>query len=459
MHSLIKSLLIMAALPSYTLSYADTATSIYGAYPSDNQSMLPLILKLDDTGTWQQIKSIASLPPKMSGLNVTSSTCSHFGCVAIGTYQVTKKLWHGLLLVSNDQANWQAIDQINGLPNLSNMNGMLIQSKCDESSCIVAGYQSNLQHTVLKPLLLVTQGNDTSWQAASISGLPAMTTGYLNNLAYSGNNAIAVGGYQDSSNQWQPLLLISHDHGTTWSVNQSITGLPKNYIDFQSITCTENNCVMEARNVIDDNQTKPAFLTSDDGGNAWHYVDKVNLPADFYNGDTLGINCQHGRCIAVGDYTTSSRNDLTTFILVSDDNGHSWNDVKNLPVLPKTTIQMTPVSISCMNDTSCLIETSYITEVSEDQKPHAHPLLFSATLNNDAWTFTRVDNNLPALDSLILISAACNNANCLVAGAYKSSNTASDFSAVLFSSKDGGNNWIIDSGLNLPLNSYFDMIV
>lgn len=301
--------------------------------------------------------------------------------------------------------------------------GSLKSVVCNDSQCIAIG-----EDKTNFPLLFSSNDAAHSWQVnKNISGLPAnMQSPKLAVLNCVANICNATGSYRarfDDYSQSLPLLLRSDDYGQTWKFNQNITGLPDNFhlgSDLK-ISCSGQTCAAVGKNSFDSSSEQPLILISHDTGQSWTYIKKIeNLPEDDHKQSLENVSCDGKNCAAVGVTWNSKARTANPIIVYSDNYGETWNYVKTIwglvPAISPFTM-MGATSINCQNSI-CIAGGSRAYPLASIFGNY--PLLLESRDGGKTWCYKPVAVTTPSLKGKFthIGAPSCAGSNCVLVGLH-----------------------------------------
>ncbi len=431
-------------------SYAFNSHIAVGTYLEKN-SFAPLLLTSHNNGlTWAHNKNISGLPPHLGNLSIDYINCDASTCVAGGQSQIGQTI-HPVLLVSNDKGNtWSYINKISGFP--SQADKLNIKAiRCTENSCIVAGQLHTNQKDM--PMLLVSTNHHTSWSLIpNIAGLPQTYYASISSLSCTEHTCIAVGEYIINKSKI-PLLLRSIDGGQSWSL-KSIPALPadiwRSYLD--AVECSGNTCIIGGsyRTIKNSFTEKLLLAVSHDKGASWKLIETItDFPQNVdFNSPIKYIHCKQNQCVTSGQY---DENSMTSYplILTSADNGDSWSAVKTISGLSH--FQQFSLNTGPMD---CSGSTCVITGMKVNEPYHGNPspLLLISQNHGHSWSAINLVLGFPyrQVQEINTYAVHCKDMTCMVSGSYldKLTHDATKTVPMLLVSQTKGLTWTF----NLPLN-------
>lgn len=165
-------------------------------------------------------------------------------------------------------------------------------------------------------LLVASTDGGITWAKKSVTGGPA--NGFLISTSClgSGTTTCYAAG-QDRTGNFPPLLTVSTDGGSTWSV-QTITGSPT-HGHFLGVSCTDTSCVAVGRDL---STSAPLIAATTDSGVTWKVKTITGNPTSgtFYQAHCTGTGAT-ALCIATGQDFTGTGPPL---LAASTDGGSSW---------------------------------------------------------------------------------------------------------------------------------------
>jgi len=210
-------------------------------------------------------------------------------------------------------------------------------------------------------------------------------------LIFPAQIAIAVGNY-NSAPQY-PLLAQVVQGPLRWRYVVDNTFLPTGYSDngvFLGASCSENICTSGGSYLHSNGNTYPLLVQTTDNGNNWLFkMDSTITPTDFGNqGGFNATTCNHSKCVAGGEYSTSSLQ--YPLLAQTTDDGANWSyviDSSLTPILYRNYGQFQSVSCS---DSVCIAGGAY--QITNNKKIVG---LLAESINNGAWTYVIDSHNQP----------------------------------------------------------------
>ncbi|MBA3537838.1 MAG: exo-alpha-sialidase [Tatlockia sp.] len=285
----------------------------------------------DSKGSWQYSDSHTgiALPSDFSEGWFTTISCSNSNCIAAGTYLDRQALRHPLIMVSqNDDLTWKPAAYKEGaLYSADQPDTYLFASTCDSNHCVSVGEYTDPQASAT-PLLLQSHNSGTTWTKSPISLPPDLLSGWFNAVDCKAGFCIAVGTYETGEAN-KPLLFFSADKGAHWQIQEPVPdselGTHLEYGAFMSASCSDMGCIAGG-SFSNYFNTYPLIAVSHDKGLNWHYPPsaRTSVPAaELGNGHFAKVHCQQTTCLAAGDYTLNS--EYFPLLALSKDGGNTWN--------------------------------------------------------------------------------------------------------------------------------------
>jgi hypothetical protein len=289
--------------------------SAVGEY-TDSSGHAQGLLLTETSGTWStgveaQLPAAATNP----GVVLTSVSCVSAGnCTAVGVYKDASGNTQGLLLTQSSGA-WQTGVKASLPASATNPNVILRSVVCPSAgNCTVVGQYDDASSNTQGLLLSESSGTWATGAAAILpAGAGANPAVYLQQVSCTApGDCAAVGGYSDTANNFQGLLLTE----TAGSWNPGLkAGLPPDaaanpFVSPLSVSCfSAGNCA--AVGYYDDGSGRQGLLLSETNG-TWAPSAKASLPA---NGATdpqvilSSVSCTSvSTCTTVGRYSDTSAN-------------------------------------------------------------------------------------------------------------------------------------------------------
>ncbi len=270
--------------------------------------------------------------------------------------------------------------------------------------------------------------------------------------------AVTGGYYEDSDENYYPLLTLSTDGGNDWSyvLDDTTTPLPYQYDitnpnqkGIWANSCFGSYCVAGGYYIDTDENSYP-FVASTAGGVSWSYTfDSSNpaLPSDYnadFNGNFYDASCSGSTCMLGGEYTSTDSNQYPLAI-ISNDGGVTWDLTISSSLNAPSDINLSEADAeitgaSCTDSTSCLVAGTYLNTSGGN-----YPLLAYSTYSDDTWNWTypdissQIPSDINDYPGLRMSDLSCIDDTCIVGGTYGS--------PIVYMSFDGGESWslMIDS--------------
>ena len=320
-------------------------------------------LLLDEvSGVWEGGIEVA--PPGDAAtdprVSLNSISCASAGnCSAVGYY--TSSSGRSGLVVDEVSGTWgPGIETAPSKDSVTELNSVSCPSP---GNCIAVGYYQDSSDNLYGLLLGELSG---TWETGVEASLPtdASGGGSLDSVSCpSAGNCSAVGNYVDSSSNAHGFLL--EEVSGTWQTGIEAL-LPTDAAgtaasNLTSVSCySAGNCSAVGTYTDSSGNTQGLLLDEVDG--TWGSGTSVPLPAGAASNPSLHLNsvscAQDGICSAVGTYTDSSGN---TQGLLLDEVGGTWQSGTEAP-LPGDAASNPKVdlsSVSCASGSKCSAVGSY----------------------------------------------------------------------------------------------------
>ncbi len=177
------------------------------------------------------------------------------------------------------------------------------------------------------PLLGVSTDGGSTWSVKSTAGAPAYATYTSSSCTGTGLSAVCVIAGRDLTETQPPFLAMSKDGGNNWAATPVAGALPVSGI-YHAASCTGTStnavCMAAGQNLTNN---APLLASSNNGGSNWSV--KTIQGASSTAGTLNGASCTSSStgtatvCVAAGHHTDATLND--SLLVVSTDGGNSWN--------------------------------------------------------------------------------------------------------------------------------------
>jgi hypothetical protein len=419
---------ILASYP--TFAYFDTfspkiAIGTYNRQNFDSPYTQAVILHHNENDSWSTLTIPWKIPPKESEINDIS--CIENNCIAAPYASYSDGTSRPFFLMSADGgATWYTNSNITGLPN-ELKGGEPISIYRDGTISLSSGWYSTQFGTVA--MLLTSFNNGESWSFSSLPSPPSGGYGAFLNPINCLDNVCTIG-----------VAYVSDNKGLTWS-SSKISGVPSNNaLHINDVQCNADICIAAGKYIIDTGVNTYAhllLLTSKDKGHSWNFIDKIRTP-DINDLNIKDFVYSNGSFILVGGYTSDNNfSDYKGFILISNDNGKSWNWIEKVSGIVQNKLT-TLNSISCTGNTC-------ISGGSNDRGlnfiiSHDHGLSWEIIKNITGM------NEIPNIDTI-----QCKENVCTVFGSFYNNTFDNHIHPLSIESHDQGEAWIINKNIiNFP---------
>ena len=450
------TLSILTTIPNHTYPFAGIRINTPGYQISNSQTTSAPARGFTFTGPLNSTNATSI---------VISSPTTATPMIAAGTYLNTNTVQFPLIATStNNGLGWSTtLDSAtsSALPSDYLYSGIFNGAMCSELTCVAVGIYKNPSNYQY-PYIATSTNGGLIWSATldslTTTALPNditttnPNTGSLNTVTCNGSNCIAAGQYLSSDNLTYPYIATSTDNGISWiptldsSTNSS---LPTNYQQngvFNSVTCTNNNCIAVGNYYSTSNIQYPLITTSTNSGLTWETtLDYTLLPSNYIRGGQFNsVTCSNTNCVAVGMYTKSELKGYP-LIATSVNSGLSWTytlDDSMPATAPSGYFNNGKFSDVACTGSHCVAVGSYQSKIGNT--PFNFPLIASSNNSGQSWTYTldrSTSSELPSdfSKSSVFTNAACTNSNCIAVGNYK--NTSNIIYPLIVTSTNQGLTW------------------
>lgn len=242
-----------------------------------------VITSIDQGLTW----SFVSVPPVSKSTQLTQVYCEAKNCIATGHSSGALVNQTYFIKSSDAGMSWSRSTALFVMPY------ELKKSTCHGNLCATVGYNYLLSaRTLVKqvPFVGISLDKGASWFAPLIPLLHDFAS--FNDVSCVGKRCIVVGSTTHEYDQ--PIVAISRDSGFTWTYQRDFpppTNQPAlSHSYFNYVHCKEDFCVIGGNYGLNQNQSLPWLIVSQNGGENWTAPSTVlsELPADFRWGKFFG---------------------------------------------------------------------------------------------------------------------------------------------------------------------------
>lgn len=399
---ILANLLLPIALHANQISHLSQPFIAGGAYHA-SQGLKPLLLSSKNNGeSWKLAQINSDTSQEESKGIVESISCSQAFCAATGAFMLSKMS----LIVSIDGGEtWTFPKNIN-LPSSS----ILQQTKavaCNKNNCVLTGV--NLVYSGIKPLLLVSDQTGQNWTSIeNITDLPTNIEATSIDAINCTDSVCVATGVLETANTDSPLLLVSNDSGKSWRYIKSIS-IPTNTTvrAFDKLSCDQQNCAV-AGAYTSDSGDKPFVFVSNDYGQNWY---PASLPSftDMKNIELASVNFTQSTLMITGMY--ESKESYWPLILVSKNNGKSFQQMDNIAGKPHDMIASAITSSYCTESNACTAIGYYLSSADKEFKS----MFLTSKNGGNTWTIIQKIENQPARQ-ISFQTLTCHNDFCVAAG-------------------------------------------
>lgn len=343
---------------------------------------------------------------------------------------------------------------------------------CVNQNCVAVGQYFQLNNSFGLPLAVFSNDNGRTFNRASQPTLPGDANPNLGaellNVNCTQEHCAAVGAYNinvmpPTIFSAVPLVTFSHNSGKTFT-SAVQPPLPQDanltqLAGLRGITNSDQRLVgVGFYNFIPIPPTAslPLVVISDAQGKKFIRAYRPVLPSDIStptNAELFGVSCVMKHCVAVGTYAATATPVQRPYVIISDDEGQSFNQLSQISVSDTTdsSNDMELKAITC-NGLRCLAVGFYSARGITGKLPL---VLMS---NDGGVTFSMNPTPLLPIDANNALDAElkainCSGLRCAAVGLYNfNSGTATGLALSVFSS-DGGMTFSASSEPPLPTDA------
>lgn len=250
--------------------------------------------------------------------HATSSDTSDNQIVVGNFITDTMKNMQPVFIRYNNQSNaWSNIKNVSNLPN-----GSYRSVSCSGSLCVALGEEGQLS----KNLLLLTSNNEgKSWIRRTNISTPIPAAWYAANdiACFAGSSCIMTGAYGSKENEttFHPLLMFTQNGGATWVADRGVIDSKSLEGELSFVKCFDSRCFIGSKR-FRRSDNFPLLLVSQDKGKSWEDIKEIAGLSRVNHAEIYNINCNKNTCIAVGNFEENKK--YYPLILQSHDNGKTW---------------------------------------------------------------------------------------------------------------------------------------
>jgi photosystem II stability/assembly factor-like uncharacterized protein len=303
---------------------------------NDGAKSSPLLV-YEDKQSWK----VASIPanfPKAGNIGVNGITCTDTACLALILDQSTTKGITGHVFISQDKGkSWQNDTHNLNFPPSGEY--MFDSINCMDKQCIIVGVsEKNNSH----PFFLTSNDAGLNWSYSNPTAednLPVLQ----NKLACNNHLCVSAGNKKIAFNKQIPYLLVNDKTNTQWNHVNNIQNFPSNLnaVEISGTSCSSTGCTVVGFDMFDGDGF-PIMITSHDQGTTWSYVTQIDNFPTGSRAVLSNIYCSETTCMAVGGYKIN--NSMYPLIIRSTDGGYHWSMVNAIK---------SAVNISNLFDVNC----------------------------------------------------------------------------------------------------------
>ena len=254
---------------------------------------------------------------------------------------------------------------------------------------------------------------------------------------------ISVGQYEANGPQ-QAAILVSQDDAFTWKLTSPFSQFPKLYAaGLLAVDCYEKTCISSGFYDYDlSSPVQGAVLVSNNDGDSWQLISPFLEMKNFEYAYLPAISCANRICAIVGDYTKKNNGKNEGVILISHNNGSSWEIQTPLTKLPLACGSLLN-AVKCTDDI-CVAIGGYNRQCGNIF--YNQMVILTSSNKGKTWDISLPTINYPRAERANLFDISCANNTCIAVGMY---NIGKGNEAVMVISHDSGKSW----ALSLPLKN------
>ncbi len=405
------------SLPSVSCASAGNCTAV-GTYQDSSGDTQGLLLT-QTSGTWAAGEK-APLPAGTAAsqfVSLSSVSCASAGyCTAVGIYQDSSGNYPALV-VTETSGTWAAADASLPAGAAANPVADLVSVSCASAgNCTAVGYYQDSSGNYQGLLLTETSGTWAAAQAPLPAGVAASPSIYLSAVSCaSAGNCTAAAEYQTSSGPYQ-IFQLTETSGTWAAAEAPPLALP--YGQLSSVSCASaGNCAAVGSYSAPDSYTQGLVLTQTSGtwAAAWAPL-PAGAAAVTENVYVNSVSCvPAGDCAAVGYYEPSGKPEG---LLLTETSGTWAAATAPVPANAAASPNASLWSVSCVSAGNCTATGQYV----DNSVGQYHEMVLTETSGTWAAAEAPLPANAAASPNAGLNSLSCAPAgSCAAVGTYQDS--------------------------------------
>jgi len=405
-------------------SFAIVKNTMFGdVYNRNDHSTRDLILINNEHNKWELINPVED---SSKPVIYTQATCSGNNCISLGYHQKDRDRSPFMLTTQDGGINWKQIKYINGIhTKVSYLQGMFEHAVCYNNRCFLSGFIKDVAGNDQSYSYIISEDGGSTWSIPntqndmhSYSALPRLDLYCIQNQC--------VSRVEERTNYNN--VLVSQDGGNSWKlVKINLPGSKQTGI--MDLKASNHQFVAIGYYKNKNDEFHPLIMVSQDGGSTWQ-VKLDDIKIDNHRISSLEkLTCYKNVCFAASDYGKQ------LVLLLSQDEGNSWQLLSTLDKIPDQALSMTLKKSICTDKSCSVIGRFHLSRGTS-------PLLATVNLNESDNTYHLLSNKLDS--DIELQDIHCSNSSCNIAGNfahYTHSGSNKDDSPIMLESNDMMMSW------------------
>lgn len=336
-----------------------------------------------------------------------------------------------LIVSSQDQGStWSWVESING-QSIENIHTPIVDVSCNNKVCVAATLIRNIDNSPL----LVSIDHGKSWSSLYGFDTKAGSMFNIQSTYCQTDKCLAVGMYMDYKGKINPLIVETDNSGTKLKQLHNLPYKSGSEL-LTKIACSNSHCLAVGY-AHDDNNVPVLLYSTKEAGTQWQVVKKIQGLPEMTTPKIENLTCRKDICLASGTYRTPHNNLQQSLLLRSQDGGVSWSniEVQGLDTMDEAQIN----GVHC-TDTQCFAVGNY----DDQQSGTSLPLIILS--DGKRTLLNKKIIQLPnSFKNSQLLKVSCGNESCVAVGRYDTEKVSN--LPLIVISEDQGATWKFTSNI------------